>query len=274
MLCHERALRFVLAFVLFFCFFAPSLAQSEDNPAQTGNELPPKWDITLGGGAIEKPTYEGSNHSTFSPVPLVNVVWNDMVSLSMDGLNVYWDHDDFTLGCGLVYNGGRQANNSNSLFFDSDSRLRGLGNIDAALGVKAFASYDFKQFELNTSVTKLTGTNNHGLLADADLSASIEITKQLIFKPHIGATWANQDYMQTYFGVTSEQSASSRFSRFHASPGIKDVVIGLNGSFWFNKNWFVTTNIDLTHLVGDAARSPISFSDEQVQLTAMIGYHF
>jgi outer membrane scaffolding protein for murein synthesis (MipA/OmpV family) len=274
MFCRVSAPRFFLVALVVFSFLWPGAAQSEENATQTGTESPQKWDVTLGGGTQVKPSYEGSDRYGVSPVPLVNIVWNDMISLSTDGLSIYWDHGDLTLGGGLVYNGGRRDGNGSSLLYDSDSRLHGLGNIDAAMGLKAFATYDIKQFELATSVTKLTGTNNYGVLADVDLSASLEVTKQLILKPHIGATWADQDYMQTYFGVTSAQSMRSRFQRFNAEAGIKDVVAGLNTSYFFNRNWFVTTNIDLTRLVGDAARSPVSFSDCQTVVTAMIGYHF
>jgi len=268
------SLRFFIVVLIFFSSLSPGAAQCEENTPQAGNESPQKWDVTLGGGTLIKPSYEGSDRYCLSPAPLINIVWNDMISLSTDGLSIYWDHGDLTLGGGLVYNGGRRDGNGSSLLYDSDNRLRGLGDIDAAMGLKAFATYDIKQFELATSVTKLTGTNNDGVLADVDLSASVEVTKQLILKPHVGATWADQDYMQTYFGVTSGQSMRSRFQRFNAEAGIKDVVAGLSTSYWFNRNWFVTTNIDLTRLVGDAARSPVSFSDCQTVITAMIGYHF
>jgi MltA-interacting protein MipA len=45
----------------------------------------------------------------------------------------------------------------------------------------------------------------------------------------LGATWADRDYMQTYFGVTAVQAQATSFSVYHAWPlvGAVDVFVTL-----------------------------------------------
>jgi len=43
-------------------------------------------------------TYEGSDHYIASPVPFVNVIWRDTISLGVDGLSAYWRYENLRVG--------------------------------------------------------------------------------------------------------------------------------------------------------------------------------
>lgn len=45
-----------------------------DSPVAPGNKI---WDVSLGGGALVRPTYEGSDRYRVSPAPFVTVTYND-----------------------------------------------------------------------------------------------------------------------------------------------------------------------------------------------------
>jgi outer membrane scaffolding protein for murein synthesis (MipA/OmpV family) len=92
--------------------------------------------------------------------------------------------------------------------------------------------------------------------------------------PHIRASWASTDTMQTYFGVTPVQAAASIFPVFNARSGLRDVRGGANLIYRLNPHWFLATDTSVTQLLGDAAKSPISISNTNVMVTAMVGYHF
>src|SRR5882724_11428975 len=66
-----------------------------------------EWDVPLGAGAAVRPTYEGSDHYIASPVPFVNVIWRDTISLGVDGLSAYWRYENLRIGGGLSYGTGR-----------------------------------------------------------------------------------------------------------------------------------------------------------------------
>jgi outer membrane scaffolding protein for murein synthesis (MipA/OmpV family) len=49
---------------------------------------------------------------------------------------------------------------------------------------------------------------------------------------------------------------------------------GANLIYRLNAHWFLDADTSVTRLLGDAAKSPISISDTNVMVTAMVGYHF
>ena len=246
-----------------------------DGTASNPRSPAPKlWEATLGAGLAFRPTYEGSDHYTVSPLPVFSLTYDDMISLGGEGLSLYWHRRDFRLGIGLGYGGGRKDSKGNGIFSGGDDRLRGLGNIDSALSVKAFGSYRLGSAVFSGSVTKFTGGANDGILATAGLALPDRINDRLTITPHFGATWADREYMRTYFGITAQQSANSGFSPFTADAAIKDLAAGVSVHYQFNPHWFIGANADVKELIGDAANSPISFSDVQVRLVASAGYRF
>jgi outer membrane scaffolding protein for murein synthesis (MipA/OmpV family) len=220
------------------------------------------------------PTFEGSDRYQVMPMPLVSITYKDMISLNANGLSAYWRTGDLRIGAGLTYNPGRSDSKDNGLFGNGDDRLRGMGDIDAALGLKAFASYHLWMVDLSAAVTKYTGNDNDGVVVDLGLALPYKLTDKLTLTPHAGATWANQDYMQTIFGVTTTQAARSGFARYDADAGFKDIRAGVDANYRFDEHWFLSVRADVKRLVGDAAKSPISFSDTGVTVATMVGYKF
>ena len=127
---------------------------------------------------------------------------------------------------------------------------------------------------ISGSVTKFTGNDNDGVLVDFGASMPYKATDKLKITPHIGTTWADKSYMQTFFGVTATQAANSRFSQFNASSGFKDVGAGVNADYRIDKHWFIGASADIKELTGDAAKSPITFSSTEGTFRTILGYHF
>ena len=71
------------------------------------------------------------------------------------------------------------------------------------------------------------------------MSAPLPLTPKLILMPHMRASWANGNYMQTYFGITPVQAAASIFPAFTAGSGVKDVRGGAALIWRFSSHWFV-----------------------------------
>jgi outer membrane scaffolding protein for murein synthesis (MipA/OmpV family) len=243
-------------------------------PAAPAREAPRDWDITLGLGAAMRPTFEGSDRYTATPLPLLSVRWRDTISIGDGGLSTYWHHKRFRIGGGLTFDSGRKDHGSGGIFESGDDRLKGLGTINAALGFRGFVSYGLGPANFELSATKFTGSQNDGVLASFGVSAPLPLTKRLIVMPHIRASWASADTMQTYFGVTPVQAAASIFPAFNARSGPRDVRGGANLIYRLNAHWFLDADTSVTRLLGDAAKSPISISDTNVMVTAMVGYHF
>jgi MipA family protein len=244
--------------------------------AQRGRPAPHQevWDITLGAGATMRPTFEGSDRTRFKPLPLIAVKWRDTISFGEGGLSAYWHHRNFRIGGGLSFSAGRDEHGSGGVFGNGDDRLAGLGNIDKALGLRAFASQRLGPINFDIAATKFLGTTNKGAEMTFGASLPLPLGRKLILSPHVRATWANDSYMQSYFGVTPLQASRSIFPAFSAGAGVKDVQGGVNLVYRMNQHWFVFGDVSAVRLMDDAATSPISISDTTVQGMAMIGYRF
>jgi len=254
---------------------AGSLAVSATAQAQEGG-APAKdgWDVTAGAGVGVRPTYEGSDERRTTALPFVQATYDDMVSLGVDGLNVYWHQDHFRFGAGLSYDSGRKDHKAGGIIDSGDDRLRGMGNISGAAGLKLFGAYNFGRLNVTGAVTKFDGSDNKGLIADVGADLPFKITDKLMVTAHAGATWANQDYMQTFFGVTPTQAADSGFREFTPKAGLKDVEAGVKAVYRLDQHWFVSANLGVRRLEGDAASSPTSFSKNEPAFITVLGYHF
>ncbi len=134
--------------------------------------------------------------------------------------------------------------------------MKGLGTIEAAPGLRAFASTRLSLVNFEVSAVKYLGGQNHGVMVNLGLSAPLPLGKTLLLMPHVRATWADGNTMQTYFGVTPAQSAASIFSPFNAGSGFKDVQGGVNLIYSFNRHWFAGADVGVTRLMGDCRRQP------------------
>jgi outer membrane scaffolding protein for murein synthesis (MipA/OmpV family) len=243
-------------------------AAAAGSPAST-------FDIIAGAGTAMRPTYIGSDRYRVSPVPLVSVKWNDMVALSAEGLRVYWNADRLTVGAGLTFDGGRDEKDKNAFSFGSgDDRLKGLGKIDASVGYQVFASYRLWRIDLDATAIKYDGNQNKGLVVRAGAALPVHLTNRLVITPHVGAQWANDRTMQTYFGVSDEQALRSGFARFDARGGVSGVTGGLKANYAITNHWFAMADVSTTALMGDAKHSPLSFSNSATIAFTAIGYHF
>ncbi len=79
----------------------------------------------------------------------------------------------------------------------------------------------------------------------------------------IGTAYASDDYMTSFFGVTAAQSAASGLARYTPDAGFKDVSAGLTAAIDLSDRWTLLLTGRYTHLIGDAADSPVVESESQ-----------
>jgi outer membrane protein len=269
-----------VALVGYFASISAALAQGlfytpgHQPAAWNVNQKPAEWDINVAVGAAMPPTFDGSDRYRASPIPLVIVRWRDTVSLGADGLTLYWHHNNLRIGGGVSYDGGRLDHETNGILNSGDNRLRGLGDIDASVGIRGFVSYQWGPTYLDISAAKYIGPQNNGILITLGAAAPLSLTKRLIVRPHVGMTWADDSYMQTFFGVTTLQSSDSIFPRFIAGAGLKDINGGFTVVYLLSQHWFLGADASATQYLADTAKSPLTISNTNATVGAVIGYHF
>jgi outer membrane protein len=84
-------------------------------------------------------------------------------------------------------------------------------------------------------------------------------------------SFADAEYMNTYFGVTPAEAASSGRNAFEADGGLKSAGLGAKLRYEFGNDWGIEAAGSWDRLVGDAADSPIVATGSQDQFSARIG---
>jgi len=239
----------------------------EDAPVPEAVSPRGDWTFVLGGGVRVAPSYEGSDKFSVSPLPFVAINWRDRVFLEMErgvGVNVVRT-EALRLGVSVGLAPGRNE--------DDEDHLKGLGDIDMAARGHVFGSYSFGMWQIGLDVAKDFG-GSEGLQVRPDISVKVPLSETWTLSSGVSATWADDDYMQSFFGVSPSQSRKSGLERYDAGAGFKsvDFKVGLNWAI--SESWFATANVGVGVLLGDAADSPITESQVQPSVGLAVGYRF
>lgn len=221
--------------------------------------------LTLGGGAILAPRYEGSDEFRTRPVPFVSLSFGESIVVDPTGLQftVFRDENlSFRLRAG--YAPGRKEK-------DSDD-LDGLGDIDAGAVIGGTASYQLGRVELYGTLEKTIG-GAEGLQATLG-SAVTHREGRFLFSAGGSATWADGTYMDAFFGVTPAQSARSGLSAYDPEAGLKRVDAEAFVTYLPSDHWIARAKVGVGYLLGDAADSPVVREEFQPSMLLMLGYRF
>ena len=224
------------------------------------------WHVVLGGGAIIAPKYEGSDEFEIMPVPFVSATFRDTVTIDPTGANIaLYEQGPFAFSARLGYEMGRKE--------DDSDHLRGLGDVDMGATVGAKAAVKFGPAEIFAQLDKTVG-GSEGLLGTVGIEVSQPLSQSLMVGAGASVVFADENYMQAYFGVTPEQSARSGLARYDAGAGLKRADFSVSATYMLNQNWMVRGQAGVGILVGDAADSPIVVDKVQPSGMLLVGYRF
>jgi len=231
---------------------------------------------TAGGVVVISPKYEGSKSHRVIGIPYIFPSFNEasnMVAIrGADDVRLRLiNHGAFVAGPLLGYKFDREA---------SDGRkLRGWGDVDGGLVLGAFAGYrllPWLTFDLSYHRT-VTGDVDGGQLRFG-LEYEAPVSDRLTLLARVGATYADDDYMAGYFGVTTAQAAASaafaNLPQYDAGAGFKDVHVGVGARIQIDPRWALMIGSRYGRLVGDAADSPVIETKDQLSGFANLTFKF
>lgn len=223
------------------------------------------WNAIVGVGARYAPKFEGADEFEVSPIPMISAQIGDRVSIDTTRLTVdLLETRGFTLALEGGYELGRDE--------DDSSHLRGLGDIDAGGVIGARLSYALGAMEFYASVDRTIGGSD-GLLGNIGTTVSHQYDR-FILSAGASATIADDNHMESYFGVQSAQSARSGLREYDASAGLKRVDIEASVTYMATENWLIRGQAGVGFLTGDAQDSPIVQDDVQPSALLSVGYKF
>ncbi len=269
-LCGKRV-DWRLAALLVVCGALQGGAAAAETVTPDGQRRP-DFTFDLGGGGVFRPAFEGADDYVVDPIPAFDIRYRDWVFLSSRrGLGIDLIQDE-----AQVWRAGPIINYRQPRYDSDSSALAGLDDVDGAVEAGAYLEYTPSPFGGKLEVRQGFGAH-HGLLVDMGVSYRDHLTDELLLSFGPGATWASNDYMDTYFGIDAGQSARSGYRRFDAGAGFKDVSFGAALSYSPLPFLALTGFANYERLLGDAARSPLvedGGSPNQVMLGVTLTLRF
>lgn len=224
------------------------------------------WAGQIGIGAFSGPEFLGSSKTDSSAMPMFELVWRDRIFIGADGIGYTYNIDAFSVSAAIGYDGGREE--KDSVF------LRGLGDIDGGATFNLGFEYELGPVTPYLEVTKYT-KGSEGLSATIGIEGMIPLrvlTGRMsmadmgrIDSPReagpmliagLSADWGNDDYNQTYYGVTGAQALTSGLAQYNATSGFHAVNLELGIRAPISDRWSLGASVTYSELMGDAKDSP------------------
>jgi outer membrane scaffolding protein for murein synthesis (MipA/OmpV family) len=243
---------------------------SEDIDEAPGYEDPKdskrKWALSLGVAGGVSPEYEGSEDYEFGLGPNLAGSWRGIFFFKGKTLGANLIRQkNLKIGPILSWTSGRDE--------DDNDTLDGLGDVDSSTELGGFISYRIKPWRFKLEARQDVNSGHEGALVEVSAGTTLPFQKPLVFAA-LGTTWASDDYMESFFGIDSKQSADSGHKKYKAESGIKDVNISLTAGYPITNRWRLGGKIEYKRLVGDAADSPITDDENQFLAGFGLSYHF
>lgn len=261
-----------LLLVSAWCLASQALAQLNTmaQSARTGEESDvldkgEGGSLTLSASAM--PDYADSGKSRVALMPGLEYRWaNGWFASTERGVGYNFSKESaLQYGVGLGVDMGRQ----------SGGALSGMGDVDARLEYLAFMQYARdRAVQLSSSVRYGSGNDRLGLVVDLGAGYNMDVAPDWKLGVGVGTSWANADYMQTYFGVTQSQSGHTGFAVYTPGAGFRDLTSSLTLGYALAPGLTVSGGLAASTLVGDARNSPIVSSSNRVSASLSVRYAF
>lgn len=222
-------------------------------------------------GIAMTPDFEGSDD--YHSVPfVVSQLHSGRINLEFEGLGgrlhlkpPSW----YEAGLSFNYRFGRDNSIKNSV-------IGQLSEVDDAIEAGAFFRIELDDqwraqdsLEFKAEVLSDTSGVHDGNIATLSTSYLFFAGQHLRYQIGAETTYADNGYINTYFGVNSSDSQLSGLPQYNARGGFKDIALSLNATYFLSKNIGVLGRIGYKRLIGDASKSPII--EEQGDTKQMFG---
>jgi MipA family protein len=232
-----------------------------DIPVDTGTNL------SIGPAVYVTPSYPGASSTRGFALPYIDAEFDNLLySNAADLLGIYaYKSPTGNLGAAIQYDFTERLGKD-------DYRLRFLKEIKATPRGKLFASKTIGIITGDVNVATDLANRGQGTLAQANLWVTIPFIRKWIFSAGPGLTWADHQYMSTFFAVTPAQSALAPLSVYSTKASIADLHLNGIATYEISSRWSIGTSVYAARLRGDAENSPITLRHSQITALGWIVY--
>lgn len=207
---------------------------------------------TVGAAVVAGRQFQGSGERRTLLLPLLDYQWKSgWFAGTANGLGYDFSRrPDMNYGVRVTADFGRKESRSPA--------LRGMGDVDIRPEIGIFYNYSVTpSFALTSSLRYGSGNDRNGMVVDLGAAYSMALAPQWRLGLGVSATYANENYMQSYFGVTPAQATTSGYAVYNADAGIRDVRANAALTYSINPRLSVTAAVSASALQGDAKDSPV-----------------
>ena len=233
---------------------APAVLAQEIFVPPTTASLPNAFG--LGVGFV--PDYEGSDEFTIAAGPLGIASWENRYALLRgNALSVNLvDHPFWRFGPTGTLRLGRRG--------VADDAVDAFEDISTTVELGLFAGVEWidpidprLRFSADIEFAHDVGGEHDGWLVYANARLWHPLDDFVELGIAAGTSYANRHFTETYFGVSTRDSAASNLPAFEANGGFRDLRITPMVVISLGRTWHVGAGIQYRRLLEDAAQSPI-----------------
>ena len=231
----------------------------------------------IGLNVVAMPTYEGSpNTRTLAGLELtLSYRSRDWGTVEFGQRGLFWNAVEtgrFRFAVVAQFDPGRKDRDVSALNpTPGDKRLAGMGNVRAS--TEAGVGVGFGPMML-VARQSLGERGHRGVQADLNIEFPWSVSDRLGLRLALGATWADRDYMQAYFGVTAAQAQATSFSTYTPKSGLRKVDASVGAEYAFASSWKLQGNFAVSVLSDDAAASPLVGRRAGASAALAVAYEF
>ncbi|GMQ83640.1 MAG: hypothetical protein BMS9Abin06_0375 [Gammaproteobacteria bacterium] len=217
----------------------------------------------VGFGVIAKPDYEGSDENKVTAAPFGKYRWASGRYVNLGGtgssetagrvsLNLITtdSSENWTFGPLLQYRLKRDDNVDNK-------QVKKMQEVDAATELGVFVGFKDGPWSTELSFAGDVSDEHDGYLVYLKGSYRLIQTGRVLLSLGANTSWADSNYMDTYFGVDSKNVGISGLPFYNADSGFKDIGLSLTGVYFFNRTWAVAGVASYNRMLNDAEDSPL-----------------
>ncbi len=230
-------------------------------------------------GALSIPEYDGANDADIVPL-VIGRIQRNQYYLEVQGLTTRVNVSrvqgiEFGPMFGFRFARDEDLDNETIAMFEE---------IDSTIEAGAFINFLFQGIfsdsdQVSFSLDILTDTSDahDGTIAELNSTYSYMSGERLRVSASLILEYGNDEFTDTYFSVSEQNSIVSGLPRYEAEEGFNRLSATLFANYMLNQQWSVMGLAGYQRLLGDAADSPIvdiEGDENQMLFGAGIAYHF
>jgi len=251
-----RSRSFIAVLAVLYILVLSSAAQAQDSPFNIEN-MPNVVGFSVG----ILPDYVGSNDYMVGGAPFFRITYPQSqyyarllaTDLQVNVIN----HPVFRLGPAVNYRFGRNDD-------VEDNVVRHMKEIDDTIEAGAFAGIELvdssdprQRFLASVEVLSDVGSEYNGYNFSLSASYWMPVSKPVDIMIGGGITWADDNYMGTYFGVDQEDAARTGLPVYEADGGFLMARVNAGAVLHLSMSWHVAAGVQYRPLLNQATDSPI-----------------